>query len=153
MVCGSIQVEASLLQYTKTARDPLFGSSLVMSNWYDLFPVDDGNGGKPHKWPQNFPNAGKPGVYLVFDDSELLLYVGKSETDVQSRLGRYFGYETGRTGPCKIKSISPPWKVRPHFVRTIAVKDSKEAPLLEEFLIDVLQPPENTRGIRRPKHP
>ena len=149
MVQDGSQLEAALLQYTKASRNPSFESPLVLSDWYDLFPAESSHAGKRYKWPQNFPNAGKPGVYLIFDASEVLLYVGKSERDVQSRLGRYFGCETGRSGPCKVKSISPPWKVRPHFVRTIAVEASQEAPLLEAFLIAVLQPPENTRGIRR----
>ena len=151
MVCDSKTVEASLLKYAKAERNPSFSSALVMSDWYDLFPASDVSMQKPLKWPQNFPNAGKPGVYFVFDETESLLYVGMSQTDVQSRLGRYFGYMGGRSGPCKIKDISPPWKTRPRFVRTVTTRDSPEAPVLESFLIGVLQPPENTRGVSRPR--
>ncbi len=149
MILDSQIVETTLLEYARTQRDPSFDSALVMSEWYDLFPASDSRSRKPLQWPQNFPNAGRAGVYFVFDESERLLYVGMSETNVQSRLGRYFGYENGRSGPCKIKDITPAWKTRPRYVRTIAVAKSWEAPILERFLIGVLQPLENTRGVSR----
>ncbi len=151
MVCDSNTVETSLLEYAEAKRDSSFSSALVISDWCDLLPANDSSVQKPLEWPQNFANAGKPGVYFVFDAAESLLYVAMSQTDVQSRLGRYFGYVSSRSGPCKIKDISPPWKTRPRFVRTVATRDPREAPLLESFLIGVLQPPENTRGVSRPK--
>ncbi len=151
MICDSQTVEASLLEYTQTQRDLSFSSTLVMSEWYDLFPASDSRPRKPLQWPQNFPNAGRAGVYFVFNESETLVYIGMSETNVQSRLGRYFGYDNGRSGPCKIKDITPAWKTSPRYVRTIAVAKSWEAPILERFLIGVLQPSDNTRGVSRPQ--
>ena len=117
-----------------------------MSDWYSLFPHEEGCIATPHKWPEKFPNAGKPGVYFIFDAKMSLLYVGMTTRDLNRRLGNYFGYVSGRGSGCRInEKMLPPWKTRPCYVRTIPLNDSSEAQYLERFLIDTLEPPDNSR--------
>ena len=133
------------LSHYSDHRDQHFSGLLTISDWYALFPEEPGYPVTVHKWPANFPNAGKPGVYLIFDMSKRLLYIGMTTVDVNRRLGSYFGYVSGRGSGCKIKNMQPPWKARPALVRTIAVNNPQEAPILERFLIETLKPRENSK--------
>ena len=116
----------------------------MLSDWYALFPDEPEAAGAAFKWPAKFPNTGKPGIYFIFDAQQSLLYVGMTTRDLNSRLGCYFGYESGWGSGCKIKDMQPTWKTRPCFVRTVAVQSLEEAPFLEKFLIQALRPPENS---------
>ena len=73
-----------------------------------------------------------------------LIYVGKASMGncLWNRLGAYFG---GRD-ECRVKHDA--WKRPPQFVVTVAVPKSStwEAPALEEFLIQRLDPIDNVRG-------
>ena len=114
---------------------------------FDLFP----HVGPPclkcdQVWPGIYPHASRAGVYLILDDQARVLYVGKASmrNDIGSRLGTYFGYAVDRT-TCNVRGS---WTNQPRFVVAVDVPvDSLfEAPSLEEFLIDRLQPVDNQRG-------
>jgi hypothetical protein len=144
-------VERTLVVYSEYFRSTKFTGTLALSEWYSLFPDEFPKNPTPYKWPDHYPNRGKPGVYFFFDSGMSLLYVGRCEHDIQSRLGDHVTWANNRFGPCKIieKKKGKPWRVRPCYVKTVAVQESSEAPLLESFLIDKLQPPENDKGRRK----
>jgi len=116
-----------------------------VSGLYDLFPKTDPRSDTAHHWPDDWPNAGRAGVYAVFADDRELLYVGKSSMNsfLAARLGAYFGYAPDRS--CRIKNT---WVRAPRFLVTVGVPDDStwEAPALEEFLIQKLNPPLNRNG-------
>ena len=141
-------LEQALNSYEK-CRVSVYTSPLDLSGVYALFPETDNGVSVAFRWPEKFPHAGKPGVYFIFSAQMSLLYIGSTTSDLNGRLGNYFGYVSGRSGPCRIKEMQPPWKTPPCYVRTIAVERPEEAPVLESYLIDSLQPPDNTKGIRR----
>jgi excinuclease UvrABC nuclease subunit len=85
-------------------------------------------------------------VYAIFSADETLLYVGKSGF-IGDRLADHFRKDAN--GAC----ISPPlyrWSKDPIYVITIAAPEGKKfvASRLEEYLIERLQPCDNTRGIK-----
>lgn len=139
-------IKEAIASYQKTHRAAVHTDSLAMSGWYALFPDEDGCMDTAFKWPAKFPNTGKPMVYLVFDADMSLLYIGMTTSThpTRTRLGDYFGYISGRRSSCLIKPMSPPWKARPYYVRTIPLS-ANEVPLLEAYLIRELNPPENSR--------
>jgi hypothetical protein len=98
-------------------------------------------------WPRDeWPNSRCAGVYAIFSADETLLYVGKS-----GLIGRrlYDHFREDANGAC----ISPPlyrWSKSPIYVITVAAPADKKfvASCLEEYLIEQLQPCDNTRGIK-----
>jgi hypothetical protein len=80
----------------------------------------------------------KPGCYVLYSSAGELLYIGKASNSksVGSRLVRF------RYSPVT-------WEPTPALVQIIEVAEAFEAPSLEEFLIDKLQPRFNSRGIKR----
>ena len=143
-------VELAITRYSERFRAGQYISTLVLSDWYSLFPDELPDTKTRYNWPDDYPDKGKPGVYFFFDSEQLLLYIGETSGDLQRRLGDHVTWANNRSGPCKVleKKKGKPWRTRPCYVRTLAVQDSSEALPLEEFLIDELQPPENTKGIR-----
>ena len=138
--------EEAVVSYMRKFRSSTYSEPLTMSEWYSLFPDEEGCADTPHKWPAKFPNAGKPGVYLIYDDKMLIRYVGMTTGDLNRRVGCYFRYVSGHGSGCKInEKMLPPWKARPYYVRTIPLMESLEAHYLERFLIDTLRPPDNRR--------
>lgn len=139
-------IEDAIAEYQKGQRAPVYTGSLAMSGWYALFPDEDGCMNTVFKWPAKFPNTGTRMVYLIFDSELSLLYVGMTTLThpTRTRLGDYFGYVSGRGSGCLIKPMTPPWKARPYYVRTIPLSPN-EAPVLEAYLIQKLNPPENSR--------
>jgi len=113
---------------------------LEYSEVYALFPEESRLTPMTLNWPDNWPFAGKPGVYLVFGANMQLLYVGKSAW-LGRRLSNYFQWSAGRASPCRI--VHSGWKTRPMFIATIAVTESFEAAALEEYLIAKVHPEEN----------
>ncbi|WP_151444881.1 nucleotide excision repair endonuclease [Halomonas lysinitropha] len=113
-----------------------------VSDIYNLFPKGELGGGE-NSWPSTWPNNGLPGVYFIFDEDLVLLYVGKAK-NLGSRLSSYFKYASDRT--CRVKDTS--WRVKPHFLLTASVDRFFEAPSLEEYLIEKLQPSHNSIGVR-----
>ena len=125
-------IEEVIAQYQESFREPAYTDMLAMSGWYALFPNEDGCKPTAYKWPDKFPNTGTPMVYLIFDKNMCLLYI-KMTTQThptRTRLGDYFGYVSGRGSGCFIKLMTPPWKARPYYVRTIPLT-AIEAPILE----------------------
>ncbi len=143
-------VEHTVAKYSELFRAAQYTDVLVLSDWYSLFPDEFPNVQTRYNWPDAYPNKGKPGVYFFFDSEQSLLYIGKSGGDMQRRLGDHVTWASNRSGPCKVleKKKGKPWRTRPCYVKTLAVQNPSEALPLEEFLIDKLQPPENTKGIR-----
>ena len=136
----------AVASYMQSHRVPKFSDPLVMSDWYSLFPHEKGCADTLYKWPAKFPNAGKPGVYLIYDAKMSIRYVGMTTGDLNLRVGCYFRYVSGRGSGCKInEKMLPPWKARPYYVRTIPLVDPSEAQYLERFLINTLNPPDNSR--------
>ena len=86
-------------------------------------------------WPQCYPYADRPGVYLIMDDKDNVLYIGKSSVAIGRRLGSYFCYDG--EGKCRVRS--PYWSTSPKYIAAIAVPfDSAfECAALEEFLSNV----------------
>jgi len=95
-------------------------------------------------WPSIYPNADSPGVYVFFDHSMNLLYIGKAScgADIGSRLDKYIEY--GPDNKYKFKQDKVKYSAT-RFLATISVPDyrSFEAPAVEEFLIKRLKPPLN----------
>jgi len=89
-------------------------------------------------------------VYLIFNAHMKLLYVGTASFNhnLGGRLSAYFQYTKDVSRGCAVLGT---WSEPPAFVITVGVDPDKafEAPALEEFLITTLQPPDNTRGIRK----
>ena len=117
-----------------------------VSGIYDLFPNLAPSAIAPdHRWPESWPNSSRAGVYALFCGDLRLAYIGKSSMNsfLGARLSSYFGNEPDRT--CRIKGE---WRIRPRFLMTVAVPDHAtwEAPALEEFLIQQLNPPLNRNG-------
>lgn len=145
----SLSLLEQALDSYEACRVSVYTSPLDLSGVYALFPERDTRVSVAFRWPEKFPHAGKPGVYFIFSAQMSLLYIGSTECDLNRRLRDFFGYVSGRSGPCRVKDMQPPWETPPCYVRTIAVKRPEEAPLLKSYLIDSLQPPDNTKGIRR----
>ena len=78
----------------------------------------------------------KPGCYAVFSQNGDLLYIGKASNTnmIGDRLVRF-----------RYKGVS--WANPPALVRLITVGEAFEAPSLEEFLINRLQPSYNKHGL------
>ena len=125
---------------------------LDVSGLYDLFPERG-----PVRWPVQatpwapsnpWPHAARAGVYFVLDADLELLYVGKASqgSSVGKRLSAHFKY---RSYPDDRTCVpTGDWIGDPRFVMAVAVPDDSrfEASSLEEYLIALLAPPENTRG-------
>lgn len=112
---------------------------------YSLFPQETLGTPARASWPDNWPYAERPGIYLVFGTKMQLLYVGQSGT-LRYRLNSYFRWSAGRGSPCRI--VHTVWKTRPTFIATMAVADAFEAATLDEYLIAEVPPAENRLGIK-----
>jgi|APEBP8051072210_1049370.scaffolds.fasta_scaffold00009_107 hypothetical protein len=117
-----------------------------ISGIYDLLPgTQPSTTDLAYKWPESWPNASNAGVYAIFGSDMTLLYVGKSSMNsfLGARLSSYFGYTPERT--CRIKGE---WSISPRYLMTVAVPDDAtwEAPALEEFLVQRLNPSLNKNG-------
>jgi hypothetical protein len=124
----------ALEKYHSTYRHSSL-EALRPSNSYVLFP--DG-AEKVDCWPGPWPGGAAPGVYLIYDRSEILLYVGKADK-LATRLSQHFRYATDGSRRCSFGSEN--WRgTKPAFVFTISVQGKSEAPALEGFLIETLVP-------------
>jgi hypothetical protein len=137
------QATKAILEYQRTYRHPDRPPFLI-SERYILFPA--ASSPKP-AWPDTWPHTNHPGVYLMLDDADAVLYVGKASANscLGLRLGAYFRYDTDGQ---RCKFVYPDWC--PSFVVNVAVPSDSpfEAPALEEFLIKELAPPRNKAGVR-----
>lgn len=112
-----------------------------ISRLYALFPDEEYAKDALIGWPADWPFGGRPGVYLIFDATMDLRYIGKASV-LGRRLSQYFYYESGRGSRCVVRNPSG-WKKLPAFIAAVAVTKTFEAPSLEEYLITTLGPPEN----------
>lgn len=98
------------------------------------------------RWPKDeWENSKSAGVYVIFSSDETTLYVGKAWF-LGQRLADHFRKDA--KGAC----VSPAnyiWSKLPMYVITIAVPSDKRfvASCLEEYLIEKLQPLDNTIGV------
>ena len=95
---------------------------------------------------KQYPNAGKPGVYLLLDKDLKILLIGKASCNhvLGKRLGHYF-----KASPDKKKGTVRNSLYRDvRYVVTIPVTKAFHAPAIEEYLISVLDPQFNTLGKR-----
>ncbi len=111
-----------------------FGVS-ALSDRYDL------NADGPDKV---FPEAKATGCYFIFDADDRLLYIGKAslKSTIGRRLSTYFRWKADRL-EVRHSAWSP--DKEPTFVRAVSVAEPYQAASLEEYLIDRLQPSQNTR--------
>ncbi len=110
-----------------------------ISGLYDLFPHKPTTVQPAFRWhpDEKWPHADSPGVYYVFDVASELLYIGQS-----GLLGRRLSYWFQGKNEC---SICGTWcSAKPRFVATTPVGHHFEAVALEAYLIQTLDPPENT---------
>lgn len=139
-------VHEAIRFYNADFRHPKL-KPLAVSDLYALFPDELSVPHTGPKWPDPWPNADGPGVYLVFARNMELVYVGKSTSSLNVRVSSYFRYSRDGTRRCELKWE---WRHTPCYIAIIAVDKDKffEASALEEYLIDRMQPLENQRGIR-----
>ncbi len=98
-------------------------------------------------WPETWPHNDRRGVYAILSAIEVL-YVGKASlSPIGARLSSYFRYGPNRE--CQTYS-NHVWSSVPTHVVAWAVPDDRffEASALEEYLIRILDPPDNTTGRR-----
>lgn len=109
----------------------------------DLFPEEPSPNGFKAKatWYDTWPYAKRAGVYLIYDETFKLLYVGKA-WEFGPRLRQHFGSNV------KQCMILEKWSRRPRYVINVAVPTNMafESSALETFLIYELKPPDNTHG-------
>ncbi|MBT3917401.1 MAG: GIY-YIG nuclease family protein [Rhodospirillaceae bacterium] len=100
-------------------------------------------------WLKPWKHAADQGVYAIFGPSKLLLYVGKASlrSSLGKRLVTYF--KNSSDGLRGEQRKHHTWSEDPQFILTIRVNKPWEAPSLEEYLINKLQPKDNTNGIHR----
>jgi hypothetical protein len=142
---------AAVHSYDKQQR-PAHAAPLAVSGLYDLFPDSPPDQSVPihARWPEKWPGADRPGVYMVFDQALRILYVGKASMNsaLGARLGTYFGHvDYPKDLTCRLVNPSA-WSATPRFVATVPLSDDSAfvAPALEEFLIRTLDPPDNRQG-------
>jgi len=120
---------------------------LKPSEFYDLFPSIDPSI-SDSAWPDTYPHVEKPGVYIIFDSEQCVLYIGKASwsSSFGARLSTYFGF--GKSNECVLRKPHS-WKGNHRFLVVIPMSEKLkfEAPALEEYLITELQPKDNSIGI------
>jgi hypothetical protein len=139
-------VKSALATYIDKYRKPGLPEP-ELSGLYALFPE---RGELPsdieRRWPAQWEQSDKTGVYFIFAGDGQLLYVGKA-WHLGSRLGHYFDYDENKR--CRLLCS---WSRDPAYVATIAVPQdmSWEAAGLEEYFIQVLRPKptDNVLGLR-----
>jgi hypothetical protein len=137
------KITDAIARYHDTYRHPGLGR-LEMSDLYALFPEENSGFAVENRWPSWWPNGNQPGVYLIFSANMELLYVGKAG-HLGSRLNSWFWWEAGQGSGCKVLHK---WRTGPSYVATVALGREFEALGLEGFLIEELDPSENTMGRR-----
>jgi excinuclease UvrABC nuclease subunit len=101
---------------------------------------------------QQYPNCGSPGCYLFYNATNELLYIGKTSlrNTLGSRISAHICWNSERSllVPKEPESWSKYGYGLPRYVQTVATRHPYEAPSLEEYLIDKLQPLLNVRGLK-----
>ena len=142
-------LKRELTKYHRKYRHPDL-ADLTPSDLYALFP-EDAEPLATMRWDQQWPNSDHGGVYLIFNKTGKLLYVGKAWI-IGHRLSSYFRYPQprGEGNRCEIvhRWTDNPTD-RPMYIATVAVPDESkfEAAALEEYLIRELKPLVNERRL------
>jgi len=146
------RIEQALDSYHTQYRNSSL-RKLTLSGIYSLHPVKNENSTGKSQWPDKWPDVDKPGVYMVLDQDKKLLYVGKSSlgNTIGNRLGSHFQYAKDGSKTC-VAVGGGLWSRPPFYVMTIRVDKAFEAPSIEEYLIEVLCPPDNIRGKKHPNY-
>ena len=131
-------------RYDRIYRHPAL-RRLKVSGLYALLPEQPSQFAVQYSWPEGWPNDLQPGVYLIFDGSMKLLYVGRAHV-IGARLFDYFGYTPDKRG-CRIKDTSGKSEAR--YLATVPVERTFEAGALEEYLIGRLNPEKNASTFGR----
>jgi len=139
---------AAVREYEEKYRSPSM-SPFEISEPYDLFPDKGGPAVQcAGKWPEKWPHADSAGIYVFLNDNLEVVYVGKASfrSVLGARLSSYCGH-----APDKSCHLYHKWTSMPRYVVTVAVPNDTrfEAPALEEYLIERLQPSDNSTGIDR----
>ena len=135
-------VEKSLREYHERFRNPRLEIP-TPSPLYFLAKQESGDSSSENTWPARWPNAEKPGVYVLLDADGHLLYIGKAD-NLGVRLSSYFHH-----GPNKTCRIKHDWGPKPPCsLFTVPVAETFEAYSLEQYLIEQLNPPINRLGKR-----
>lgn len=129
-------IVAAIRKYHGQYRNPSLPLP-VISGLYTLLPESHPVENHELCWPKPWPNADKPGVYLIFDADLTLLYIGKAAI-IGNRLSTYFVYDTTPNRGCRI--VHPNWTTPPVYIATAALSESFEASSMEEYLIRTLKP-------------
>jgi excinuclease UvrABC nuclease subunit len=93
-------------------------------------------------WLNPIPFTNNAGCYFFYAEDGALLYVGKA-SDLAGRVTSYF-----ESAP-SFRPRHQGWSMPPRYLQTVKVHDPHEAPSLEEYLIQKLQPPDNKLGKSR----
>ena len=127
---------------------------------YDLYPeiVDTNSSKARYEWPGSWPHPIEgfqkythAGVYIFFDKELNVIYVGKASQNsaIFARLGTYF--KNDQNNKCLFARHW--WDIKPKYFKLIFMPEGHkfEAPALEEYLIDKIQPYGNSQGISEKK--
>lgn len=122
---------------------------------YDLYPdnVDTNSSKAIYKWDNPWPHPKEgfqkythAGVYIFFDKELNVIYVGKASQNsaIFTRLATYF-----KNDQDKCLFVRHWWERKPKYVKLIFMPEGHkfEAPALEEYLIEKIQPYGNSQGI------
>jgi hypothetical protein len=95
------------------------------------------------------PHTDSPGVYLIFDQDQELLYIGKAERPLGLEVWSKFKRGDGDR---VVWATGGPDQDQPEFIATIAIDHEHRylAPALEGLLIRTLQPRQNSMGSGMP---
>jgi hypothetical protein len=92
---------------------------------------------------QMWQNANRAGLYFLFDENEVLQYIGKASfgSNIGVRIGERFSSKDCRCLIPKFSSVT--------LLATIALPEERifEASSIEEYFIGELQPPLNVVGV------
>lgn len=133
------QVASAIHDYHERYRHPSLPVPVV-SGLYSLRPTEYPGANDSLCWPAPWPNADRPGIYLMFDSESQLLYIGKAAA-LGHRVGTYFRYASDGSKSCAVFHTS--WSKQPYFIVTVALTEKFEPPSLEEYLIRIFNPPDN----------
>ncbi len=127
------ELELIVEKFHKTLPRPGINKLIIV--WHDI------KNNQSHSWT----NGDKPGVYIFLDSNENLLYIGKASSgrDLRARLRGYFD----RNGAAKNNKHGAE---ETQYVGLLALPEDHgfEAPAIEEWLIEHLQPKENKIRMR-----
>lgn len=96
-------------------------------------------------WQNQIPNAGKAGCYCFYAEDGRLLYVGKASlgNNLGRRIMSWFKPNSPGAGHYAVGT----WSSQPKSLISIGVERAHEAPSLEEYLIEQLNPSDNIRRV------